>query len=460
MTTLMFILGIVLFAVGLLFSIAWHELGHLSTAKMFGIRVPQYMVGFGPTLFSKKKGDTEYGVKAIPFGGYIRMIGMFPPGPDGRMEARSTSPWRGMIEDARSAAFEELQPGDEKRLFYTRKPWKRVIVMFAGPFMNLILAVVLFLTVLMGFGISQQTTTVSSVSQCVISQSENRDDCAKSDPASPAAAAGLKAGDKIVSFDGVRTDDWDKLSNLIRATPGQEVPIVVERGGRDVTLHAQIATNQVAKKDSHGQIVQGEYVTAGFLGFSAATGVVKQDFGQSVTWMGDRIGDAVDSLAALPGKIPALWDAAFGDGPREADSPMGVVAADPGRRRDRHAGHTAHPAAGHVRHAGRRLQPLPVPLQHAPAAAARRRPHRGRAVGVAAPEHRQGAAPARPGPLRRGEADAGGVRGGGRVRLLHPARPGRGRRQSRTDQLTSHGPARSPIRGACPSGTGFTHVLG
>ncbi|TDT30145.1 membrane-associated protease RseP (regulator of RpoE activity) [Streptomyces sp. BK208] len=327
MTTLMFILGIVLFAVGLLFSIAWHELGHLSTAKMFGIRVPQYMVGFGPTIFSKKKGDTEYGVKAIPFGGYIRMIGMFPPGPDGRMEARSTSPWRGMIEDARSAAFEELQPGDEKRLFYTRKPWKRVIVMFAGPFMNLVLAVVLFLTVLMGFGISQQTTTVSSVSQCVISQSENRDDCTKSDPASPAAAAGLRAGDKIVAFDGVRTDDWDRLSDLIRANPGDDVPVVVERKGEEITLHATIATNKVAKKDSNGQIVQGEYVTAGFLGFSSATGVVKQDFGQSVTWMGDRIGDAVDSLAALPAKIPALWDAAFGDGPREADSPMGVVGA-------------------------------------------------------------------------------------------------------------------------------------
>ncbi len=71
---------------------------------MFGIRVPQYMVGFGPTLFSRRKGETEYGVKAIPFGGYIRMIGMFPPGADGRVEARSTSPWRGMIEDARSAA--------------------------------------------------------------------------------------------------------------------------------------------------------------------------------------------------------------------------------------------------------------------------------------------------------------------------------------------------------------------
>lgn len=189
MTTLMFILGIVLFAVGLLASIAWHELGHLSTAKLFGIRVPQYMVGFGPTIWSRNKGETEYGIKAIPFGGYIRMIGMFPPGPDGRLEARSTSPWRGMIEDARSAAFEELKPGDHTRLFYTRKPWKRVIVMFAGPFMNLVLAVALFLTVLMGFGIQQQTTTVSSVSPCVIAQTQNRDECKASDPKSPAAAA-------------------------------------------------------------------------------------------------------------------------------------------------------------------------------------------------------------------------------------------------------------------------------
>ncbi|MFG3020470.1 M50 family metallopeptidase [Streptomyces sp. NPDC048254] len=323
----MMILGIVVFVIGLLVSIAWHELGHLSTAKLFGIRVPQYMVGFGPTIWSRHKGETEYGFKAIPAGGYIRMIGMFPPGADGRITARSTSPWRSMIEDARSAAFEELQPGDETRLFYTRAPWKRVIVMFAGPFMNLILAVALFLTVLMGFGISQQTTTVSSVSQCVIAQSQNRDTCKKTDAAAPAAAAGLKAGDKIVSFDGVRTTSWNQLSDLIRATPGKDVAIVVDRKGQDVTLHAKIATNQVAKKDSSGQIVQGQYVTAGFLGFSAATGIVRQDLGQSVTWMGDRLGEAVDSIAGLPGKIPALWDAAFDGAPRQPDSPMGVVGA-------------------------------------------------------------------------------------------------------------------------------------
>ncbi|MDX3578935.1 MULTISPECIES: site-2 protease family protein [unclassified Streptomyces] len=327
MTALMMILGIVVFAVGLLFSIAWHELGHLSTAKLFGIRVPQYMVGFGPTLFSRRKGETEYGFKAIPFGGYIRMIGMFPPGEDGRVTARSTSPWRGMIEDARSAAYEELQPGDETRMFYTRKPWKRVIVMFAGPFMNLVLAVGLFLTVLMGFGIQQQTTTVSSVSPCVISQSENRDACKPTDPASPAAAAGMKPGDKIVSFAGQRTDDWDKLSDLIRVSAGKDVAIVVDRKGQELTLHTKIATNQVAKKDSSGAYVQGEYVKAGFLGFSAATGVVQQDFGDSVSWMTDRVGEAVDSIAALPGKIPALWNAAFDGAPREPDSPMGVVGA-------------------------------------------------------------------------------------------------------------------------------------
>ncbi|GHE46876.1 MULTISPECIES: M50 family metallopeptidase [Streptomyces] len=327
MTTLMMILGIVVFAVGLLISIAWHELGHLSTAKMFGIRVPQYMVGFGPTVWSRKKGETEYGIKAVPLGGYIRMIGMFPPGPDGRVEARSTSPWRGMIEDAREQSFEELQPGDEKRLFYTRAPWKRVIVMFAGPFMNLILAVAVFLGVMMTFGVQDQTTTVSKISDCVIQQSENRTKCAKDDPAAPAKAAGLQPGDRIVGFNGTRITDWSVLQNDIRDHPGEDVALTVEREGRQIDLKAHLIRNQVSETDSDGAYVQGEYVYAGFLGFTPATGIVQQSFGQSVDRMGDMMENGVESLIALPGKIPALWDAAFGDGPRDADSPMGVVGA-------------------------------------------------------------------------------------------------------------------------------------
>ncbi|MGC5564565.1 M50 family metallopeptidase [Streptomyces sp. FR-108] len=327
MTTLMMILGIVVFAVGLLFSIAWHELGHLSTAKLFGIRVPQYMVGFGPTIFSRKKGDTEYGVKAIPLGGYIRMIGMFPPGPDGRIEARSTSPWRGMIEDARAQSFEELQPGDENRLFYTRKPWKRVIVMFAGPFMNLILAVAIFLGVMMTFGVQTQTTTVGKVSDCVIEQSEARSECQKSDTAAPAKAAGLKGGDKILAFNGEKVTDWSALQSDIRANPGKDVTLTVERDGRQLDLTAHLIRNQVSKTDGQGGYVEGKYVYAGFLGFTPASGIVQQSFGQSVERMGDMMQNGVESLLNLPSKVPALWDAAFGDGEREADSPMGVVGA-------------------------------------------------------------------------------------------------------------------------------------
>jgi membrane-associated protease RseP (regulator of RpoE activity) len=327
MTTLMMILGIVVFVVGLLFSIAWHELGHLSTAKLFGIRVPQYMVGFGPTIWSRKKGETEYGIKAVPLGGYIRMIGMFPPGPDGRIEARSTSPWRGMIEDARAQSFEELQPGDENRLFYTRKPWKRVIVMFAGPFMNLVLAVAIFLGVMMTFGVQTQTTTVSKVSDCVIQQSENRTKCEKDDPAAPAQAAGLKPGDKILAFNGTQVKDWSNLQSDIRANPGKDVTLTVERKGQKIDLRAHLIKNQVSKTDGNGGYVEGKYVYAGFLGFTPATGIVEQSLDQSVQRMGDMMENGIESLVSLPGKIPALWDAAFGDGPREPDSPMGVVGA-------------------------------------------------------------------------------------------------------------------------------------
>jgi membrane-associated protease RseP (regulator of RpoE activity) len=326
MTALMMVLGIVVFAIGLLISIAWHELGHLSTAKLFGIRVPQYMVGFGPTVFSRKKGDTEYGIKAVPLGGYIRMIGMFPPGPDGRIEARSTSPWRGMIEDARSAAFEELQPGDEQRLFYTRKPWKRVIVMFAGPFMNLILAVAIFLGVMMTFGVQTQTTTVGKVSDCVIQQSENRTTCHKGDKPAPAKAAGLKAGDRIVAFDGKPVKDWSTLQAGIRETTGPTT-ITVERHGTRQVLHADLIRNQVSKTDGNGGYVAGKYVYAGFLGFSPASGIVRQSFGESVNRMGGMMVNGVDSLVSLPSKIPGLWDAAFDGAPRAPDSPMGVVGA-------------------------------------------------------------------------------------------------------------------------------------
>ncbi|AJF67571.1 M50 family metallopeptidase [Streptomyces vietnamensis] len=325
--TLLYALGIVLFALGLLVSIAWHELGHLSTAKLFGIRVPQYMVGFGPTIWSRKRGDTEYGIKAIPAGGYIRMIGMFPPGQDGRIEARSTSPWRSMIEDAREASYEELEPGDETRLFYTRKPWKRVIVMFAGPFMNLVLAAALFFGSMMTLGMQKATTEVAGVQKCVLKLSDKRQECRPGDPVSPAFKAGLKDGDKIVALDGRPVSDWDTLSDRIRTTLGPAT-LTVERDGQRVDLHPNLVTNMVEKKDADGNVVRPvQYVPAGYLGFQPKAEVRALTFGETTEEMTTLLENGVHSVIALPGKIPGLWDATFGDGKRAEDSPVGVLGA-------------------------------------------------------------------------------------------------------------------------------------
>jgi membrane-associated protease RseP (regulator of RpoE activity) len=323
MTALMTVLGIVVFAVGLLVSIAWHEIGHLSWAKFFKIRVPQYMVGFGPTIWSRHKGETEYGIKAVPLGGYIRMIGMFPPGEDGRLSVRSTSPWRSMIEDARQQSYEELKPGDETRLFYTRKPWQRVIVMFAGPFHNLVLAFVLFLVVLMGFGMVTTLPVVSEVKQCVQpSTAKASQTCPSGAPLSPAAAAGLRAGDKIVSFDGTPIRTYDQLSADIRDSMGKQITLVVERKGKQLTLHATPVANTLYKDPNDP--TKGT-VKAGFLGFGPTTGVRHLGFTDSLDQMGTMADSGVHSIAALPSKIPALWRSAFEGAPRTTDQPVGVI---------------------------------------------------------------------------------------------------------------------------------------
>jgi membrane-associated protease RseP (regulator of RpoE activity) len=326
-TTVMWVVGLLLFVLGLLFSIAWHELGHLSTAKLFGIRVPQYMVGFGRTIWSRKRGETEYGLKAIPLGGYIRMIGMFPPGADGRVTQRSTSPWRTMIEDAREASYEEIKPGDEDRMFYTRKPWKRVIVMFAGPFMNLVLALVIFFGLFMAVGVPTATPKVNVVSQCVVAAGQPTDTCPAAAPAAPAAAAGLLPGDTVVSFDGDPISDYAQLQADIRESPGRTVPIVVRRDGRTLTLTATLTSNTVAKLDRDGYQVKGETVTAGFLGIQPVIGVDHLSFGESLDRMADITKHSATALVRLPGKIPGLWHSVVSDDPRPADSPMGMIGA-------------------------------------------------------------------------------------------------------------------------------------
>lgn len=312
------VLGILLFAFGLLFSIAFHELGHLATAKLFGVKVTQYMVGFGRTVFSRRRGDTEYGVKIVPFGGYVRMIGMFPPRKPGE---RTSGPFRSMIEDAREAAAEEVGPGDEDRQFYQRKPWKRVIVMLAGPVMNLILATGIFAGVLMGYGIAQPTTNVSSVSECVLPANvQDTGRCPQGAPPAPAAAAGFKPGDHIVEFNGRPYQSWNDLQLAIRNSRGT-VPVVVERGGQRVPLTVTLMQTPRPKLDdpSHTEPV-------GFLGLAPQQVMVRQSIGGVAATMGNYIGLTTQKIIQLPSRVPGLVDA-IGGQQRSQDSPVGIVGA-------------------------------------------------------------------------------------------------------------------------------------
>ncbi|WP_262401793.1 site-2 protease family protein [Actinomadura sp. CNU-125] len=190
--------GVLILFFGLMASIALHELGHFSFAKLFKVRTTQFMVGFGPTLWSRHKGETEYGIKWIPLGGYIRMIGMLPPrkgDKPGEIRQISTGPWQGLIESARGAALEEVRPGDEKRVFYAKPWWQKLLIMFGGPAMNLLLAVIFFGILIMGLGTYVSKPVINQVSDCIIpaSQAANVDGCPANATPTPARQAGLQA---------------------------------------------------------------------------------------------------------------------------------------------------------------------------------------------------------------------------------------------------------------------------
>ena len=170
MTAVYYLLGVVIFVVAILASIGLHEFGHLVPAKKFGGKVTQWFIGFGPTLWSKKYGETEYGVKAIPLGGYVKIVGMLPPAAeqldedrenpvydeDGnrviRLRRSNTGMFTQLISDARAAEEEHIKPGDEDRLFYKMAWWKKVIVMAGGPTVNIAIAFAIFTPIFAFYG--------------------------------------------------------------------------------------------------------------------------------------------------------------------------------------------------------------------------------------------------------------------------------------------------------------------
>jgi membrane-associated protease RseP (regulator of RpoE activity) len=314
--------GAVIFFFGLMVSIALHELGHLSFAKLFGVRTTQYMVGFGPTLWSRQRGETEYGVKWIPFGGYIRMIGMLPPRREdapGTVRRLTTGPFQGLIDSARGAALEEVRPSDGNRVFYAKPWWQKVLVMMGGPAMNLLLAAVFFAVVLMGFGAFETKTTVSAVNACVLPANVQLDCRNPQARQGPAAQAGIRPGDKFVAFGGTKVTSGDQLRDLIRGSAGRTVPVVVDRDGRQVTLNLHPIANKVESDADPGKLQ-----TVGFLGVSFEQARVAQGPGAVWDQMTFMAGRTVSALVHLPEKMVGVAKAAFG-AHRDPNGPVGIV---------------------------------------------------------------------------------------------------------------------------------------
>jgi membrane-associated protease RseP (regulator of RpoE activity) len=320
----LYALGVIVFAVGLLLSIALHEIGHMVPAKKFGVKVTQYMVGFGPTVFSRKRGDTEYGLKAIPLGGSIRMIGMVPPRADGKV-SRWPRRMASAVEDFRRVSRAEVQPGDEDREFYRLTPGKKMIVMLGGPSMNLLIYLVLTLVLLVGLGLpkDEPTTTVATVTKCVSPANATKAELQKcTQTNSPAALGGLKPGDKIVSVNGTAVSTWDQIVALVEPSAGKPLSVVVERGGAQVRL-----TITPVRDLKYANDTGTKTKTAGFVGISPTNHHFYENVALTAVpgQIGSQIGKGLSALGRYPEKIGSLWDTVFHGTPRDPNGAIGVV---------------------------------------------------------------------------------------------------------------------------------------
>jgi len=309
------LLGIVVVVVGLLVSIAWHELGHMWPAKRFGVKVSEYFVGFGPTLWSTRRGETEYGIKAIPLGGYVRLVGMVPP--TYAVKSAAVRGWgKTLVADARAASEAEIGE-DDARAFYHLSWWRKVIVMAGGPVMNLILAIALFTVVLSGMGVPTQTSTVRDTIACVPAPGAN--ECTPADPTSPAVLAGLQPGDTVLLVDGIEIEGWSHLTGYVSERPGQPILLTIDRDGQVLDL----GVTPAARESAGSAGPQSEPI--GFLGVYSLVEDQRQPLWSGVEIAGTYTVETAKIVATLPTQLYHVTRAAFGLEDRSQASVMGIV---------------------------------------------------------------------------------------------------------------------------------------
>jgi membrane-associated protease RseP (regulator of RpoE activity) len=308
-------LGIALFAFAIFVSVCLHEAGHMLSAKAFGMKVTRYFAGFGPTIFSFRRGETEYGLKAIPLGGFVKIVGMTPQDDD-------------------------VEPGEEHRAMWKFPVWKRTIVLSAGSITHFILGFAILWVCASFVGmpnpaLADPQPAVIAVQPCVVTEAAGRE-CRGGDPASPAAVAGLQNGDRVVSVAGRPVANWDELLSTLRTVPPGATPVVVERNGSQQTITVDLATVTRYKERTNDD---GEVVQTTDTEQRAALGVgIKrvvplevtygpiEGFSKAVGFTGDAFVGTWEAMKKIPEKVPKLWTAITG-GERDPETPISVVGA-------------------------------------------------------------------------------------------------------------------------------------
>ncbi|MEJ9079249.1 M50 family metallopeptidase [Gordonia malaquae] len=298
-----YVLGVVAFALALLISIGWHELGHHLAAKATGMKVRRFFVGLGPTVWSTRVGETEYGLKAIPLGGFCDIAGMTP--------------------------HDEMSIIDQPRAMYKQATWKRLVVLIAGPVQNFILGFILIIVLALGWGLpvlGDKPVHVAEIS-CVAPTTDAEGKPVPCTGAAPAVDAGLRTGDLIVAVDGSSISDSTDMIEKVRDVQGSTV-LTVERDGERTDVTIPVSQVQRMAQNPDGTLTP---VTVGAIGVTLSNTLVQQyDWGSvwggAVSFTGDIFVETAKSLASLPTKIGDLWTAVTG-GERAVDSPVSVVGA-------------------------------------------------------------------------------------------------------------------------------------
>ncbi len=307
---MVFALGVLLFALGIGASIALHEAGHMWTAKALGMKVRRYYIGFGPKIFSFRRGETEYGLKAIPAGGFCDIAGM--------------------------TAVDELAPDEVDRAMYKQKAWKRIVVMSGGIVMNFVLGIVLVFILAVGWGLpNTETRAVVAGTVCVSPSQAGKDgDYALSgcSGVGPAEAAGIREGDVITAVNGEPTPTFTDLVRKTQPLTGT-ADFTVERDGQTLVIPVQVqqAQRYVNDPDSTESAPKPPVSqNVGAIGIQAPPRVVQYSalaaVPASFVYTGDIFVQTVHALTEMPGKVVDLWTAVTG-GERALDTPISVVGA-------------------------------------------------------------------------------------------------------------------------------------